>query len=1114
MGTALPRDSVPKHESTAAVESNGPRTALAAICPFPLKPPNAAEDDRTPWQILKTGGMDAMVLRRLTGRLHSAIQALSKSAFVTAVLCGAFIATLLVSATLTWTLTWSDDRPFACAAVLMLALGVVIGRRSPSLGLSELAVAAGTWTLLLPWLVGAMTALMRFIPPAALSAEFSRLLIALILAAPVWSVAGWLWSSLAEAAILRTARGSIGLSLGAAVGLCLSACVVGPWLGTWCTVACAVILVIAARFLPGLGPSVTTENENSPPTNVDRTTILEVATSVTSATALGGLFAVVIRLLGQLMPNGSQIGFLEWTGLAIGCAVGLQLQRRSIRFAWFTLVPAASGALLLAALPTIVDALLWANSSLTSVTLLVAFRASILVVATFPIGLCGAGLTQRTPPHFWLFLITAAGFTIAQFSLVALGPVTILAACSIALVLSGAASLIGPTTTIPSWPRLAGMTCCALLGLSVPLWTSHDNPSQIAKLLFSTPSFVAHRAGWDSRLLPVLDDARSIDVREGLRGPLTLWRSHGLELHLRENGIPRAIVSADTRVQPQFAPEVLQVVYPMVFAQQSQQILLLGASGGVPLATCLQFPVIGVTCAESDRQLLDVVRGPVARETGFDPFSDDRVHILAAPPAIALMTNPGTFDIILSSPPSSSIVAGGAMFTVDYYQNASRGLAAGGVFCQRFECVDYGPDPLRTVVSSMRQSFREVMAIETAAGEMLLFGTNTASVFNPEDLPARLEVAHVRRVLARSGLDWSTLLNLPAYDHAALGEICSESRTWANTPGNGLLALRGPLELMRWGPKLLEVQAILTADRTTSASYSPEDPTNPDGAAGPLSRKSRLLEWLGPEKVSADLLRRLSEVATQHKLVRENPDAHWWEYRKELRQQLQNRPRGAVDQVSHSADQPMHPEDARRKDYFTALGAAAREPSHENIGAMADLLEPYDPLLSYFARQEIADLQAKGQSDAATELANRLHVIYFAPTIDASTRNVATAIELLIHNPETIPDPSRRFDVLNGLVQTMRTRWETRQGQVLKTPRRQMSDVDRSVVAIDKAVQVMSTLHTDAQFSDADWESRKQVIERMLLRPLHAYRAQLQATASRSESRAQAAMKEATEPQK
>jgi hypothetical protein len=1040
------------------------------------------------------------------------------------------VGTLIVATWLSWGLTWSDDRAAAVAAIVMLSVGMHAATRMSLrtlVGSAELAVAACTWTLMQPWVLSGEAFVLAYVPESRFASEAPRLLTCLVLAVPCWFVSGLMWGTLATGITHPDnshLRRLSAFSLGIAAGLAITTFFMAPWIGAWATVAVAAAIVVAVRLISGttVTPLQTEEAvrsiENAPgDTSMSwNSQILSPLASI----AMGGLLAAAMRLAGQLMPGAAQVCCSEWIGLALGVTGGSMYfsRRRSadVGFLWPLLIPAASGAAVLALLPAIVKVELWATVTLTTSLTLMTFRFLLLALLFAPLGF-GVGFvlmpsslrdreSLRSDLPLGNLLPIAAGFSTTLYGFESLGQVGVLAICCSIL------GLMGLAVTLLEWKRgtlsrvgFAGAVLAAGLGLSVPAWRSHDNPALMARLLFSTSTFVAHRAGWDSKLLPMLDDARAIDVREGIHGPLTLWRSHGLELHVRENGIPRAIVSTDTEAHPQFAPEVLQAVFPIVLARQPDRVLLLGASGGVPLSTTLQFPVQQIVCVESDRHLIDVIAGPMARETGINPFADDRVQVVATPPAMAIASTPQTFDVILSSPAASSSLAGGAMFTVDHYRHASRHLSAGGIFCQRFQCVDYGPEPLRVAFQTMQQAFQEVVAIETAAGDFLLLGTNSEGMFVPDDLPQRMEAAHVRRLLARSGVDWTSLLNLPAYDHAALKEICDEKQTWTNGPANGILALRAPLDVMRWGPKLQDMQAMLTARRTSQPPFlAVSDETTAQIANQELSRKTRMLEWLGDQRVSPDLLRRLSEVATQHKLVRENPDAHWWEYRKALREQLQEHPRSAVQQVAHKAEKgTMHPEDERRKAYFTALGAAVRSPSNETLQKLASYLYPYDPMITYFARQEIADLQGRNNLNASAELRNRLHVIYFSPALDGSTRNVVAALELMINHPEAIEDPVRRYDTMNGLLQTLRSRWETRQGHPAKSVRRQITDVDRSIVIVDKTVQALDELHDIADVSDTDWEHRKQVIDRMLQRPLHTYRTQLEAASKHNEAKTQ-----------
>jgi hypothetical protein len=512
-----------------------------------------------------------------------------------------------------------------------------------------------------------------------------------------------------------------------------------------------------------------------------------------------------------------------------------------------------------------------------------------------------------------------------------------------------------------------------------------------------------------------------------------------------------------------------------------------------------------------------MVRGPIARETGFDPFSDDRVTLQRLSPEWALMAKSSeTFDVVVSSPPAASMVDGSACFTQEFYQRASRQLSPRGIFCQRIQCIDYGPVPLQLTLKAIRNAFQQVIAIEMAAGEMLVLGSNSEHAFVMDQLAARLESPRVCRLLAQSGLDWSALLNFPAYDHAALEEICNEYRGSANSTFHGQLAAKAPFELMRWADKQAEVQQLLTSTRISQAPFWTNSFSQPNelGQERHLSRRSRLMEWLDETQASRELLRRLGEVTDQQKIVRENPDQHWWAYRRVLRKQLQDRPRSAIQQVKAIDEkQQMHPEDAHRRDYFVALGNAVREPkpTRQQVADLEQCLDPYDPLVSYFGRQEAADLLARCGEDARQELAYRLHVIYFAPTADASVRNVAKALETLVNHPETIPDRSVYFDAVNGLIQTLRIRWEIRQNIRETSSQKILDDVDQCVVAVEKGVAVLDSLAVSAGIPQTEWQTRRNVIDRLVLRPLRSYRSEVQLRQLRGRAQARSIIEEAVQ---
>jgi len=1042
---------------------------------------------------------------------------------------GLFLGVVAVSMWQQWSLTFGFDPLFTLIATMVISLSVWLGQRwqSKSTDVTSnrstltLFGCLMAWSMLHPFWVDGLTIAFGYIPLEYLENGSYKLALACGFSLGAWIVPGVLWSGLMTREIRlaesggRPVRATCGLLIGVMCGLLLNSIIFSPALGVYVP---AVAIAIPLCSLKWWFRRVALNSQAPSFQGVLELPAGPTAIRIAIAVLTGCLLACSLRFANQLMPHGAFVCFVQAAGVVFGMATGLAIaasRRLQAHWpSWSGLGIAAFATTLLALQPGLVNFSLWMNSLLTTVTYLIVARTALLMAIAAPFGMCLIWLAQsrsRTCSQMaawsasFLLGLSVGGFLLGGL----VDPFLLIATCSVCLLALSAALRVSSIGRNPSLRTAAGLCCLTAVILSLPAWRSCDDPSRTAKLLFSTPTFLAYRSGWELQHLPHLDDVRMIDRQEGITGPLTLWRGRVAELYVREAGVPRAIVSKSTEAVPQFAPEVLQAVYSLVIADQPGRVLLLGLSSGVPLSTSLSFPIREAVCFEGDTQLINLVRGPLARETGYDPLSDDRVTLHQVSPELALMTRPSEpFDVVISSPSSSAMTNGSVAFTREFYERAAKQLAERGLFCQRFECIDYGPEPLRLVVKAMQSAFRSVMAIETSAGEFLLLAANSSDVFIPEDVAARLETPHIGRILARCGLDWSTLLNQPAYDHSALGEICAETSSPANSALRGQLAAMAPIEVMRWANKQQEIQATLTATRATQAAFwSDGDQANWLEKEIQLTRRSRLVEWLGDKRVSRELLRRINEVVSQRKVVHENPDTHWWEYRKVLRKQLQDRPRSAIQQVAAMDEkQKPHPEDVRRRDYFVALGNAARneQPTRQQIADVEEYLEPYDPLVSYFARHEVADLLGRSGQDPNQELIHRLHVIYFAPTLDASVWNVAKTLEALVNHPEAIPDDSTRFDALNGLIQTLRVRWEIRQSRTESSPQRTLEFLDQSLVAVEKAVTAMDAISGSAGVSTADWQVRREVINRLMVRPLMSYRTEMRSRQTRGKAKTKA----------
>ncbi|MFN0053209.1 MAG: spermidine synthase [Planctomycetales bacterium] len=906
--------------------------------------------------------------------------------------------------------------------------------------------------------------------------------------------------------------------VGAATGLaiwCLGlAQVLGPW---FCgsTAAGTLLLAIVWQMLRTSSGSVgegasSTAGPSAPPSvsaasDRGRTDVVSPGESragwilnllqVALAAGLGGLLASCGRVLEQLFPDTAYLACAQVAGLLAGAGVGWLAYESRWPARWSSaswrlatgLGAGLGGVLLLAAFPGMVRGALWLNAHVATPQWLLMGRGAIAALAIAPIGLAAAGwlacrsksdrVRQRPALRYWLVGLAAGYCLLAPVGERGISPDIAIVGSAWCVALAGAMAFFWTGGRFSQRRERWLAAAAAVVLVAAPLWRGECDSRLAAKLLFNTNVFVGYRMGYAMDQLPYLDEGRHLATLHGARATTTVWK-FGQQIQIRENGIPTGAVGCDPRVFPRMIAETLPAALPLILHEKPQSLLLLGIGSGEGLSAGLQFPLPEVACWEQDACRLRVLREVVSPLTGDSPLDDDRVRMTHADPALALDADPGLYDVVVSSPDHLALLRAQSSLTQSFYRRAARRLSPAGIFCQRLQCIDLGPQPLQVMVRTMQSVFRDVLAMEVGAGELLLVATNDPRGLVRPNLVQRLELPHVRKLLAQSGADWSALLNVTTYRNEALAKFASAGSRSVNGADNSRLALSLPSEVMRWASKVQEVQTALQP------------------GAG------RLANSIENEEAAALLLRRLAEVAGQQNLMSGYTE-QYWAYRATLRTQITQKPRSKIQQVSATGEkQELHPEDRRRLHYFTALGRAVKTHNPIDIQRVARFETPYDPLLSYFVHLEAAELYARAEErDVKSELQHRLHAVWFSSPRDASLHNVVTALELLREYPGVESDDAHRWDLINSLLQALQQRWEARAGTKPSDVKKAIADIDLTVAAAEKTFEIMPRLSRDAGVSPEAWELRRSVLEKTLLRPVKGYRSDLLPQLHRKEAR-------------
>jgi hypothetical protein len=986
----------------------------------------------------------------------------------------------------------------SCGAAVALALGLLVAAIATRVSRSQTtsigaALIPAAWAVAIGWLADSVETVLHsydldsLASPAGQFAACSGAAV-LLLGVPI-ACAGRL------AFGARNLVGSWACA-GAATGCLVAAFGIGPWFGLhWAGLfAAAVTVAWSARIvLCRVRTPKTEQAEIGEQQFTNNPTKLGFAGIVISSVAAGMTAAALDRLVQQLVPGTEAIQWAACAGFLLGAATTWRLARggnseRGMATAPVAILFAALGCTLPVVLfRPMTDLFLAATATFSSVSLLMSIRALAAALTSAAAGaMWAAGIRwqasaahRQTPelrataktdnhpamllraaPAVWAGALAARWLALRGVSwpVLAAGGVLLPATLALVAVLRRPA-LRGRLMAGGAWSATAAMIVVALFARTY-------EPSRAARLLFSTKVFMAWRTSTEARLLPFLDDNRLLVEREGECGTFTLWKQRGIQLALRESGIPCGTYSPRPEIGPQFSGEVVPCVLPLVLHEAPRHVLILGLGSGSGLSACLEFPIEDVTCVEADHVLIDILEDSMWPAAQPNPRNDNRARVLCLEPSLAVQSRRGSYDVVYADSGQSGVSQGTPHFTREFYAGAARQLAADGIFAQRFQQIDYGPWPLQTALATLRSVFAEVAAVEVAPGELVLLGTQSASGLARPHLLERFQTPQTRRTLAHLGWDWSIVLNLAAYAGNGCDAVSSDATI--NTAANGLFAFRLPQETMRWGPKAQELASVLSA------------------------HAGRIAQWRNVNGNDTELLRRLSDVMREHDLMTSYPDQPW-AYRKLVREELTKHPHTTIEEGESGFERRLDPTDRRRVDYFTALGQAARaaHPTLESLRRIEEFAEPFDPVVTYFLHHELAAFYAR--SDAAgseAQLQHRLYSVYYGDPRDRSVRDVVDALDILNHEPRLVA-PDQRWDYLNALLGFLETRWLNRGLGKPTSPQVVLNDLERTIAAVESSLAVMDSVRESVGLREADWTARRSVLERAIVRPLRSYREEL-----------------------
>ena len=861
------------------------------------------------------------------------------------------------------------------------------------------------------------------------------------------------------------------------------------WLGvagSWCVLpttlfvrasADQVLLGLSACLLVGAGLSLFMRGEASRRVGLSPRVVEQNArawaksdalVNVVTALLMGLALEAANRAAEQLVLESLPLKLWGWAGFLIGAVIGVSLGQREVerrvgqRRTLLLLAVAALAVIVL--FPAWVRVGIWSSANVSTLAWIILAKGLIPFGILFPIG-CACGALLSRPGRSLSAASLGAGYVLAT---VAIWPMvgTLMAVTCVATGLGFALWPVADWKAVtarrglnrPAAALATGM-CLIAAAFGCQQWL---DPARSARLLFSGEAFAAAGSGQDLLTLERSDRSRWLKTIEGENGVWTIWRQRANQLIVRRNGLLAGQQSLDPTLGPQSFWSVMTAAVPLVVHAKADDVLCLGTPGTVEINTLLGFPVQSLVCVEADRDVRSLLEYEAVLSTTPSRLNDGRLEWVNATPMQFATSRPTrTYDVIVCPEVSVIPLRSQPQFTREFHSRIAGRLNEGGLFCQRMNIVDFGSAPLIDTLRSLRSVFAQTCLITTDGSEVLLLATNSPAPLMTPDLLTRLERPQIQRLCATLGTDWSVFAQLVYVPSEAIDELLAGSSRSPNSCGNARFALNLASEVLRWGPKPQEKQAVFA------------------------SRAELVLTAMGLEEdAQQSLTRRIQDSQERVRILTEKPDDQW-SYRRVLKESLKNRPRTSIQRVNHEIRQALDPEDQHRKDYLVALGRAAREeaPTRDAIAKVESFAEPYDPLVTDFLSFEVAHLLGRGQaSDPAREYGHWMHCITYAPGHDQSVRPVAAALDLLRRNPEIVPDPEWRWDQFSLLLDVMRVRWAGR-WHATKASKYEAADMQTSVDAVTATLSAMDDLASEAGVDRVTWKVQRRIWEASLVTP-------------------------------
>ena len=227
--------------------------------------------------------------------------------------------------------------------------------------------------------------------------------------------------------------------------------------------------------------------------------------------------------------------------------------------------------------------------------------------------------------------------------------------------------------------------------------------------------FIAPRLAPDETLSEIVKRMQLLYYRDGRRATISVDQT-GQTRFLRSNG--KTVASTDPI---DMASQLLLGHLPMLLHPAPRDILVLGLSNGLTLASVSRYPARRIDVVEPEPAVAQAARL-------FDAYTrnvlgDSRVHLIFGDGRNRLLVVPKQYDVVVSEASDMWVAGAGSQASREFYRIVGARLNPGGIFAQSLQTQGLLPDDLDFLAATFHSVFPHMQIWTSAPGNLIFLGT-------------------------------------------------------------------------------------------------------------------------------------------------------------------------------------------------------------------------------------------------------------------------------------------------------------------------------------------------------------------------------------------------------